>query len=187
MNVIIQAIAASSKTTEWLRANASSSSKMFDTLYKLTSLINRIGLEDIEEEDIDELASSSTAQTNTNSINDELTKLDTDQNEFNGARVLKRALNAHNWKVRTEEHDCHELFHLVMSVLDDELNEKIRSQKSLNFFKQQQQQRIGIDSSLPLIVPHNPFHGYLAIQLQCLDCSYKVDFLKFLSLRLTIT
>lgn len=167
MNVIIQAISASSKTADWLRANASSSSKMFDTLYKLTSLINRIGLEDIEEEE-DE---ASSAQAN---VNDELTKLDTDQNEFNAATTLKRALNAHNWKVRTEEHDCHELFHLVMSTLDDELNEKIRSQKSLNFFKQQQQQRIGIDSSLPLIVPHNPFHGYLAIQLQCLDCSYKV-------------
>lgn len=161
---------------------------MFDTLYKLTSLINRVGLEDIvEESDLDDescnknkscLNESENKKTNQDG---EIIKLDADENEFNAARVLKRALNAHNWKLRTEEHDCHELFHLIMSVLDDELNEKIRSHKSLNFFQQQHQNlpnrlRSNNDSVglPPLVVPHNPFHGYLAIQLQCLDCNYKV-------------
>lgn len=163
MNVILQSIAASSKTLDWLRMNAdlsgSTSMKMFNTLLKLTCLINRYSLEDVGiVEDDDEF------------------KLESEQNEFGAARILKQALNAHNWKIRMEEHDCHELFHLIMSVLEDELNEKIKSTKSLNFLgamRNLEATTIAMPVP-PLALAHNPFHGYLAIQLQCLDCNYKV-------------
>lgn len=139
-------------------------------------MINRVGLEDIEEENEESTLTSSPSSSSINNNNRktyiEFINLDADQNEFNAAQILKRALNAHNWKIRTEEHDCHELFHLIMSVLEDELNDRIRSQKSLNFF---QRKKLGVENSLPNLMPHNPFHGYLAIQLQCLDCDYKVN------------
>lgn len=177
MNVILQSLAASTtKTLEWLRINADSSSKMFDALFKLTCLINRHELlDDIEEVEEVELSSG---EKKPGDNDDELAKVKEDHNEFAAARVLKRALNAHNWRVRTEEHDCHELFHLIMSTLEDELNSKVKSRRSLNFFKQPSlqmtQSSVGLENSLPMALAHNPFHGYLAIQLQCLDCNYKV-------------
>lgn len=176
INVIVQAIAASCKTSEWLRSNASTTSKMFDTLFKLVSMVNRVWLEVIEEENEEAnltlFPASSSINNNNRKTHIEFINLDANQNEFNAAQILKRALNAKSWKIRTEEHDCHELFHLIMSVLEDELNDKIRSQKSLNLF---QQPKISLENSLPTLMPHNPFHGYLAIQLQCLDCNYKVN------------
>lgn len=152
MNVILQALAASPKVYKWIRSNSSNNTRprLFDTLREVTCSINK----EINDDEND-------------------TKLlDSDQTEFYAAQKLKRALILHNWKIRTEEHDCHELFHLIVSVLDDEQNENRTSFKSLNYF---QPNFFQSDEENPR---QNPFHGYLAIQFQCLDCNYKVIWTK---------
>lgn len=157
INVILQSLAASNKFTQWLASSeralvaaSSTPTRVFNTLLSIMCGINRVKPEDgsqLGQLDLD----------------------DEDQCEFYAAQSLKRALNAHNWHIQPEEHDCHELFHLIMDVLDEEQKEDKQSRKSLNCFypsklKENSRNFVG-----------NPFHGYLAIQFQCLDCEYKVN------------
>lgn len=75
-------------------------------------------------------------------------------------------MNAHNWSIKSEEHDCHELFQLIMDVLDEEQTESKKSQKSLNYFTPSHLKENSRSSK-------SSFHGYFVNQLQCLDCNYK--------------
>ena len=109
------------------------STTLFDTLAKIISKINRL---EISSENCDE-----------------------DLLDFYAAQSVKRALNTHNWAIQSEEHDCHELFHLIMDCLNEEQLENKISLKSLNYF---------MPSNLrenSRIFTKNPFHGYLMTQL----------------------
>ena len=137
-----------------------------------------------------------------NNVNDEdmneRTTDTVDYDEFYAAERVKRALSAHNWRLQSEEHDCHEFFHLLMDVLDEEQLEHERSNKSLNYFHHMHSKSEPSSSSaaaapeidnshqvqlsepsLPVSVTappssKNPFHGNLVTQFTCLDCGYKV-------------
>jgi ubiquitin C-terminal hydrolase len=153
INVILQSLAASNKVTEWVIKNKSNSNKtptsLIDTLADIIIRINK--LESVESE----------------KLNIEVS-ID-DQQEFYAAQSLKRALNTHNWLIQFEEHDCHELFHLIMDVLDEEQLESKKSMSSLNYFAPSHLKENSRVSS------KNSFHGYFVNQLQCLDCNYKVS------------
>jgi ubiquitin C-terminal hydrolase len=172
INVILQSLAASDKVTNWLLKNKSSSStNLFDTLAMIIVRINRL-----ESELLPIINNNNETKTNDLSITDQ------DQDEFYAAQSFKTALSAHNWIIQSEEHDCHELFHLIMDVLDEEHLETKKSLTSLNYF--QAASHLKENSRLK---SKNPFHGYLLSQLQCLDCNYKVNFfIKFLILRIVI-
>jgi ubiquitin C-terminal hydrolase len=162
INVILQSLAASKKVTKWLLMNKSStvsSSSLFDTLASIVIRINRLDLQ------LNSITDS--VDTKNSKLND-LINFDEDQEEFYAAQSFKSALSAHNWLIQSEEHDCHELFHLIMDVLDEEMTESKKSLTSLNYFSAS---HLRESSQLKA---KNPFHGYLAIQLQCLDCNYKV-------------
>lgn len=149
MNVILQSLASSSKVVEWLVLNKPQSSSLFDTLSKTITLINRLE--------------------STNSIDYSDYSISQDTYDFYAANSVKKALNQHNWHIRpSDEHDCHEFFHLIMDVLDDELNEMNISNKSLNFF---QPTNLSSNSNTKRI--KNPFHGYIVVSYECLDCNYK--------------
>lgn len=168
INVILQSLASSNKVTDWLfnrtkqktTVTGTPSFNLFETLSGIISKINRFR----------------------NDEND-LPSDDDDELEFYAAQNLKRALNIHNWQIQSEEHDCHELFHLLMDVLDVEQQENKISLSSLNYF-QPSSSALKENSRLA----KNPFHGYLATQLICLDCNYKyaVRLESFYSLSLTI-
>ncbi len=111
---------------------------------------------------------------------------DQDQSEIFAAHNIKQALQTHNFEIQSDEHDCHEFFHLLMDVLDEEQQKNKISQRSLNFFNPMTMMSNSIDpllSSSPSFIRStslasslmikNPFHGYLVCQLQCLDCNYK--------------
>jgi hypothetical protein len=154
MNVILQSLSASHKVTEWLirsknlisssPAASSSAFCLLNTLASAVASINRLQVAEGEAE------------------------FDDDQNEIYAAHLVKRALNAHNWYLESEEHDCHELFHLLMDVLDEEQKANKMSLSSLNYFHPSHLKDVSRSAV------KNPFHGYLACQLQCLDCNYKV-------------
>ena len=95
---------------------------------------------------------------------------DCDQCEFYAAQSFRRALSAHNWSIKPEEHDCHELFQLIMDILDEEQMASQKSLKSLNYFSPSH-----LKESSQNAAGKNPFHGSFVNQLQCLDCSYKVS------------
>jgi hypothetical protein len=95
---------------------------------------------------------------------------DPEQNEIYAAHNLKRALNSHNWYIESEEHDCHEFLHLLIDVVDEEQSQNKMSLSSLNYFQPSHLREMSRVNSMK-----NPFHGYLANQLQCLDCDYKVN------------
>ena len=156
MNVILQSLSASQKVTDWLIRSKSlltsattSSFSLLNTLASTVASINRIELLVLEEK---------------NTYN----HYDKDQSEIYAAHFVKRALNSHNWHIESEEHDCHEFFTLLMDVLDEEQQESNNSQRSLNFFQPPSHLKDVSRSAVK-----NPFHGYLACQLQCLDCNYK--------------
>jgi len=149
INVILQSLSASEKVTKWLVANKSSSNSLFDTLADIIIRINR--LESPDDEKLNVKIESS------------------DEHEFYAAQSFKRALNAHNWSIKSEEHDCHELFQLIMDVLDEEQNESKKSLKSLNYFTPSHLKESSRSSK-------SSFHGYFVNQLECLDCNYKVRF-----------
>ena len=163
INVILQSLASSNKVTQWLvhnRINSTSiKTTLFDALGTVIAGINRI------------------CALNT------LNQLDEHQSEFYAAQSIKQALNGHNWHIQSEEHDCHEFFHLIMDVLDEEQIENNKSFKSLNYF-----QPSNLKESSRVSSKKNPFHGYLALQYQCLDCDYKypLKLESFYSLSLTI-
>jgi ubiquitin carboxyl-terminal hydrolase 30 len=175
INVILQSLASSNKVAEWLIKNSqsqsqshsvslsSNSSTLFNTLATMISRINRV-------------------EVKTKQNNNE-TDFDEEQLEFYGAQSLKRALNSHNWQIQSEEHDCHELFHLIMDCLNEEQLEKTSSLKSLNFFMPSNLRENSQKTSTK-----NPFHGYLLTQLECLDCAYKYPLRleSFYSLSLTL-
>lgn len=179
MNVILQSLSSSHKVTDWLINNRSTSSlsvanktnstknsaSLFDTLASIVAKINRIDLFNF----------SDTSDAKNKKLNDQ----DADEFEFYAAHDVKRALNAHNWQIHSEEHDCHELFHLIMDVLDEEQKENKISLTSLNYF---------MPSSLKRNATKNPFHGYFISQLTCLDCDYKYPLRleSFYSLPLTL-
>jgi ubiquitin C-terminal hydrolase len=144
INVILQSLSSSNKTVEWL-LNASRSvsitanstaTTLFDTLTKIISRINRLEISRDNSEGFDE-----------------------EQLEFYAAQSVKRALNSHNWQIQSEEHDCHELFHLFMDCLNEETIENDTSLKSLNYFMPSNLR----ESSR--ISTKNPYHGYLLTQL----------------------
>ncbi|CAF0896263.1 unnamed protein product [Brachionus calyciflorus] len=159
INVILQSLASSNRVTQWLVDNkeklTSSPTSLYDALSGVIAGINRIQLDNSSE-------------------------LDEYQSEFYAAQSIKRALNAHNWHIQSEEHDCHELFHLIMDVLDEEQLENKKSLKSLNYFSNLKENS--------RLTTKNPFHGYLACQFQCLDCNYKypLKLESFYSLSLTL-
>lgn len=164
INVILQSLAASQKVTKWLLINKSStvsSNSLFDTIASIVIRINRL---DLQLNSINSVRDHNDAK---NAKSDDLIHLDEDQEEFYAAQSFKSALSAHNWLIQSEEHDCHELFHLIMDVLDEEMAE---SKKSLTSFNYLTASRLKDSSRFKA---KNPFHGYLAIQLQCLDCNYK--------------
>ncbi|RNA36726.1 ubiquitin carboxyl-terminal hydrolase 30 isoform X2 [Brachionus plicatilis] len=148
INVILQSLASSNKVTEWLVHNRIKSisihTNLFDTLCQAIAGINKIRMANTASE------------------------LDQFHSEFYAAQSIKQALNAHNWHIQSEEHDCHEFFHLLMDVLDEEQLESNKSFKSLNYF-----QPSNLKESARLSSKKNPFHGYLALQFHCLDCDYK--------------
>ena len=116
---------------------------LFDTLARVLARINRV---EYKPSSLD----------STQRANDDF---DEDQLEFYAAQNVKRALNAHNWQIQSEEHDCHELFHLIMDCLNEEQLENDISLKSLNYF---------MPSNLrenSRVSKKNPFHGYLLTQL----------------------
>ena len=150
--MILQSLAASNKVTEWLinnKLNSASSTSLFDTLADIVIRINR--LECVENEKLN------------------VSLLNADEQEFYAAQSFKQALTAHNWLIQSEEHDCHELFHLIMDVLDEEQLESKKSLKSLNYFTSSHLKEKSRAST------KNSFHGYFVSQLQCLDCNYKVN------------
>lgn len=138
-----------------------SSKNLFDTLAGIVIRVNRLD--------------SQLASVESNDKQNDLIHFDEDQDEFYAAQSFKAALNAHNWCIQSEEHDCHELFHLIMDVLDEENLETKKSLSSLNYFNTS---HLKENSRLKT---KNPFHGYLVSQLQCLDCNYKVSFSLFCS------
>jgi ubiquitin C-terminal hydrolase len=146
INVILQSLSASGKVHDWLQQcskQSPNSTSLINILAKIAQKINRsddeCGIDDGEH-----------------------------ANEFYAAHQLRCALSTHNWHIRSEENDCHELFHLLMDVIDEEQTECRKSMKSLNFFNYNA-------NFVNMAKPTNPFHGYLASQLQCLDCNYKVN------------
>ncbi len=146
-------MASSSKVSEWFLNNKPAFSfynaaNLFNTLAKIIGRINKI------------------------ESNESIEEFDEEQLEFYAAGNLKSALHSHNWHMRSEEHDCHELFHLLMDILDEEQKERKNSLKSLNFL-QSSNSLIDTNRFISTSSPKNPFHGYLASQLQCLDCDYK--------------
>lgn len=165
INVILQSLASSNKVTEWLVHSRIKSTciktNLFDSLGQVIAAINKIGT----------------------TVNLLTNQPDEYQCEFYAAQSIKQALNAHNWHIQSEEHDCHEFFHLIMDVLDEEQLENKKSFKSLNYF-----QPSNLKESSRLSSKKNPFHGYLALQFQCLDCNYKypLKLESFYSLSLTI-
>ena len=157
INSLLQSLAASDIVTKWLNESISNQSpqdpsiNLFDTLANIFTKINR--------------------EENTVDLNNKLIhNFDYDQQEFYAAQDLKKALNAHNWLIQSEEHDCHELFHVLMDVLDEESLESKKYLRSLNYFSSFK--RDNVKTKLK-----NPFLGYLIVQLQCLDCNYKVTIL----------
>jgi ubiquitin carboxyl-terminal hydrolase 30 len=145
INVILQSLSSSNKTIEWLLNSTrstpvlsnSKATTLFDTLSKIIVRINRLEInKDKENDDFDE-----------------------EQLEFYAAHSVKRALNSHNWQIQSEEHDCHELFHLVMDCLNEEQLENDASLKSLNYFMPSNLR----ESSR--ISHKNPYHGYFLTQL----------------------
>jgi hypothetical protein len=159
MNVILQSFAASSNVAGWflrdnsnsiITSNAQLCTSLFNTIARIIAKINKYNL-------------NATQSTDAFKASD-----NEGEDELYAAGDVKRALSLHNWGVQSEEHDCHELFHLLMSVLDEEESKRKISQTSLNYFTPSNLQ----DSSKR--PAKNPFHGYLINQLQCLDCLYKV-------------
>ena len=150
INSLLQSLAASDVVKKWLMQNTSSQDycvNLFDTLSSLCVKINR------EENQVPKR------------VKDDF---DYEQQEFYAAFDFKRALSAHNWLIQAEEHDCHELFHLIMDVLDEESLQSKKSLTSLNYFSSYSRENSKANSK-------NPFKGYLIAQLQCLDCNYKVS------------
>jgi ubiquitin C-terminal hydrolase len=159
INVILQSMASSNKVIEWLVVNKPQSSCLFDSLSKIIALINRLEIGHMINDGGDQ------QKPDFSDFN-----LNQDNLDFYAANHIKKSLNQHNWHIRSsDEHDCHEFFHLLMDVLDDELSEMNKSNKSLNFFGS-----TSSSSSFSLKKNRNPFHGYLVSQFECLDCSYKV-------------
>jgi hypothetical protein len=158
MNVILQSLSASHKVTEWLmRSKTIVNSAAYSTSSSAFCLLNALA--------------STVASINRLQVvveGGEKTEFDDDQNEIYAAHLVKRALNTHNWNLESEEHDCHELFHLLMDVLDEEQKANKMSLSSLNYFHPSHLKDVSRSAV------KNPFHGYLACQLQCLDCNYKV-------------
>ena len=188
MNVILQSLSASTKVTDWLiRSKAvlnslttSPSSTLLNTLANTVACINRLDETSDEQQNDTTNNSSSTSNNNTstnnnnnnnNTSNSSDYDYDKDASEIYAAHFIKRALHSHNWHIESEEHDCHEFFHLLMDVLDEEQKENKLSQSSLNFFQPQPPPSHLRESSRMSV--KNPFHGYLACQFQCLDCDYK--------------
>jgi ubiquitin C-terminal hydrolase len=163
INVILQSMASSNKVIEWLVFNKPQSSFLFDTLSKIIALINRLEIAHLNSDsDIDQKPDFSDFNLNQDNL------------DFYAANHIKKSLNQHNWHIKSsDEHDCHEFFHLLMDVLDDELNELNKSNKSLNFFGSLS----AATASTSLRRNRNPFHGYLVSQFECLDCFYKVNIL----------
>lgn len=162
INVILQSLAASKKVTHWLlssKSDSMSSKSLFDTLTSIIIGINR--LENVS------LSTSTASSSEAHKKQHQLINFEQDQDEFYAAQSFKAALNAHNWVIQSEEHDCHELFHLIMDVLDEEQLENKKSLSSLNYFAPSHLK----DNSR--VKGKNPFHGHLVSQLQCLDCNYK--------------
>lgn len=153
MNVILQSLSSSENVTNWLSkySNLNTTGNLFSTLMDILKKINR-------SDDV----------------------LNEEQNDFYAAQNLRTALNTHNWHIKLEENDCHELFHLLMDCLDEEQAEQRKSFKSLNYFN--------YPNFTNSMHPSNPFHGYLASQLQCLNCGYKYPMRleSFYSLSLTL-
>jgi hypothetical protein len=135
-------------------SSSSSSFSLLKTLAATVASINRLTLNSPAEHDTGSGSSDAT--------------FDKDQNEIYAAHLIKRALNSHNWCIESEEHDCHEFFHLLMDVLDEEQQANKMSLSSLNYFHPSHLRDVS------RTVSRSPFHGYLATQLQCLDCNYKV-------------
>lgn len=190
INVILQSLASSGKVTNWLTANAhtnnTDTSSLFYVLNKIIKKINRLNHHDDERNFTNPSDSlvvedlSGDGGGGGKSVKEKIIDLNDWQNDFYAAHDLKYALNKHHWQIQqSEEHDCHELFHLLMDVLDEEQLKAKQSMKSLNFFN---------NSFRNNLTPTNPFHGYLASQLQCLDCNYKYPLRleSFYSLSLTL-
>jgi ubiquitin carboxyl-terminal hydrolase 30 len=165
MNVILQSLASFSTVTDWLASSSSAvtlnatgkraTTNLFDTLARVLARINRLNYK----------SPSSLAASAEQKASEDF--FDEEQLEFYAAQNVKRALNAHNWQIQSEEHDCHELFHLIMDCLNEEQLENNISLKSLNYFMPS---NLRENSRLS---KKNPFHGYLLTQLECLDCAYK--------------
>ncbi|KAL9980983.1 hypothetical protein ACROYT_G009632 [Oculina patagonica] len=108
------------------------------------------------------------------------------------------ALISHGWVIPTEQQDAHELFHVLSSTLEDEMDEPAGVMNLSDIATVETHDDSTDDKSMvhrnkvPLTKdcnkPHLPFHGLLASQLVCKQCGTKcpVKFDSYDSLSLSL-
>ena len=145
---------------------------LFDTLARILVRIDRLESLLLLNQSSASSSSSSTSKSSNHA------------DDMYAADELKRALGAHKWSIRSEEHDCHELFHVIMDALEEEENEYKSYVRSLNFFTSSAESESASASassqttakeSATTSYLRNPFQGFTATQLECLSCGYKVS------------
>lgn len=86
-------------------------------------------------------------------------------------RQLVKSLQGHGWRLNSEEQDAHEFFNLLSTTVDEEVHLKRKTETIIPsiFSDDGRETKNGKSHSRP-----SPFQGYLASQLCCLTCGYKV-------------
>ena len=85
-------------------------------------------------------------------------------------RQLVKSLQDHGWQLNSEEQDAHEFFNLLSTTIDEEVHQKKSETETIipSIFSGEEAANGGFHPR------PSPFQGYLASQLCCLTCGYKV-------------
>jgi len=86
---------------------------------------------------------------------------------------LVNSLQGHGWRLNSEEQDAHEFFNLLSTTVDEEVHLKRKTETIIpSIFSGDG----GETNNSRLYSRPSPFQGYLASQLCCLTCGYKVRY-----------
>ncbi|GIY87969.1 hypothetical protein CDAR_596061 [Caerostris darwini] len=125
-----------------------------------------------------------------------LTTLNGSEDSCSGAEVIK-ALRSHRWIISHEEHDAHELFHVLTSTVEEELlalnpvtsllDTKKLEKECINPVIEKKKTMVPPSNTLPLKLAF-PMRGLLVNELKCNSCNYKhpARYESFDSITLTI-
>ncbi|GFT27556.1 ubiquitin carboxyl-terminal hydrolase 30 [Nephila pilipes] len=110
-----------------------------------------------------------------------LTALNGSDDACSGAEVIK-ALRAHRWIISHEEHDAHELFHVVTTTVEEELlalnpvtsllDTKKLENENKDDTSEPKKPFVSTPKTLPVKVAF-PMRGLLVNELKCNSCNYK--------------